>query len=108
MHKHCVSYVCSEFFPDKKRREAILTVSYPSDTAFSLKASAGAQLNQLISKSYSCPAVIWQKEHPSRSEVLLAYPKDNIKLLAHNLYMYTQSISLPLRPDFSLSSSQAL
>lgn len=86
----------------------MFTVSYPIDTAFSLKASAGVQVNWLIPKSHSCPTVMWQNKHHSNSAVLLSFPKDNIKLLAHNLLMYTQNISLPLRPKFSISSSQAL
>lgn len=93
MHKHSVSYICAEFFPDKKRREAMLTVSHPFDTAFSLKASAGIQLNWLIPKSHNCPAVMWQRKQHSKSAVVLSSPKDSIKLLAHNLFMYTQNIS---------------
>lgn len=61
----------------------MFTVSYPIDTAFSLKASAGVQVNWLIPKSHSCPTVMWQNKHHSNSAVLLSFPKDNIKLLAH-------------------------
>lgn len=70
-------------------------VKQRSLSAIHLKASPGPQLNCLIPKSYSCPAVMWQKEHHSRSAVLLSSLK-TLPSSQHTtwMYMYTHVSSL--------------
>lgn len=64
-----------KFFQKKKEAKQHSLSDCPSDTGaavFSLKACPGPQLNRFIRKSYSCPAIIWQKEQHSRSAVPLS------------------------------------
>lgn len=110
MHKHNVSiFAWFFFFSERKKANWHSLSDCPSNTGaaiFPLKAYPESQPKQSTWKSYSCRAIIWQKEH----HLKISSPAITFNMLSKCLphYLNTQIIILSPAPEFSIQCWQTL